>query len=211
MGMVLELVESLRFLHAGHVAKSFEAEGILVIGEEVAPRLAIETLRVCAKDIRRRLGQWTVHEDRQIGNATVVEEFVKVVDDQLRASHREGGNDDSGTSLGNVTDRRGQLLLHILTRTVKAPTIRALHDEHIQIAQDIRIAEDGHIAPTNISGKSDAALLPVLVYFQQYSRRSEDMTRVSKRRSHTINYIEGAVVLNANERLHRLFGITDLI
>jgi len=37
------------------------------------------------------------------------------------------------------------------------------------------------------------------------------MTRVSKRRSHTINYIEGAVILNANERLRRLFGITDLI
>jgi len=84
-----------------------------------------------------------------------------------------------------------QLLRRTRRILVLPVPVRALHDEHIEVFERIRVADDGHVFSAEVAGVSHANRPESSVDFQEKACGSKDMSRVLERRRHSGGHGKG--------------------
>src|SRR5579864_3270673 len=108
--------------------------------------------RVRPEDFAGIDGHWTVEKNRQVGNSLFLLQTIEMIQEELCAPDREGGNDDrAALGCGRGDDLR-ELVLRAGNRMLAIPVGR-FDDEVIRFGNRIWCEHEGIVGPSEIARK----------------------------------------------------------
>ena len=202
----VQVVQLLRFGGLADVLQALEAEGILVVVQELAS-LLVEALGVIAVHVGDVHSQRAVHKNRDIGNASLAGQLVQQQHQLLGASHGEGGHNDA-PALGRCPIHHiRQLINYVCDIFMEAAAVGAFHDQVIGGRHDFGVADDGQIGTADVARKDQANRRRTGGIPQHQVRRSQDMAGVIGLVREVRRQSEGGVIRDGLKKRQGPLGI----
>ena len=124
--------------------------------------LLVVELGVLHVNFRRLRAHRRVDEHREGLDAFLTKQHREIIENLLRASHREGGHEDFTFARDGLLENRGEFLDGVFERTVVSAAIGGLHEDHVRLREALGVFEDRGVAGTEVAGKDDASGLATL-------------------------------------------------
>jgi hypothetical protein len=135
---------------------------------------------------------------------------MQVVDEFLRAPHRERRNQHTAAACRRFADHTRQMLAGTVHRFMIAIAIRGFAENHVgATGRRFWIANDRQSVAPDVAREDEAPEFSVLARFDDHGRRSENMSGVDELCANAVGHFKPLLVRHADHRILGADGIGD--
>ena len=182
-GGALEVVEPLGLVGGADRVEQVETEGVAL--RPGARLVAFRMAPIHLGDVGR---ERAVDVDRNPRDPAL--QALEAVGQVLRASHREGGDEDLPPAAGDLVDDGREVLLLVLLGGMDAVPVGALHEDRVCAREQLGAPEDRQRRPSDVAREDD----PLSLGLELHQRRAEHVAGVVEGHVHVRGGLEDLVI-----------------
>ena len=202
-GLVVQLHALLRRLG---VVQRLKPEHVDVVTQGLVD-IVVEALLIAPMDRCHAIGERAVDVHRNPRQLVLVEQLVEVIHHLLRAAQTEGRNDDAASLLVGLQNDPQQIVLHVGHGRMHPVAIGAFDDQDIPALDRLRVDQQGHAVPTDVTREHNPLPQRPLADFEFDNRRSQDVPRRDEPHADIGGQFMPLVKVQRLNQSHDIFGI----